>query len=528
MSDDWSTFKRIGDDISFDDLVEFSAEDEVASSVLRDASSEGTSTQAGLQTRSLQSAMDNYAAAMNQSAIAKSTGLPVRTPTQQYKGFAAEEYFKNTISVYEVLEGNANALVEELKNRKTEHSYVLEYMRHRNEVNEQINKTLHELIEDGDIELLMPFIGKITWFIQQDELMVGRQYISFDEALGSISETLEKIAKRIRYYWTKPITYLNADICYAYIELKEERLKLRNDAPDLRRERKDLIDKKRSAISDIRDKKSRRRDVGSELRSMSDSHSGDQWRWDSLWSERRSLTSDIDWLSSDIDRYSSRIDSLSSEIESLESAVKNSEATISSKKEARKKWNEKRAHIIKVLKSNDIYFRADRRIAEQDETDIIVTRLEEIQQIRETGEAEAQKIYKQEYEEIIRLHEEKAGNYEEQRRALHKKHQEVEAVCLKSEQRVSLAEKRLEFSKESDHRFVLVKLFSESSAVTTAKDEREKASAALGKAQETKNFIELQIDELEKAADAEAKSEYNSCCNCTISCSDIISAKGMY
>lgn len=52
MSDDWSTFKRIGDDISFDDLVEFSAEDEVASSVLRDASSEGTSTQAGLQTRS--------------------------------------------------------------------------------------------------------------------------------------------------------------------------------------------------------------------------------------------------------------------------------------------------------------------------------------------------------------------------------------------------------------------------------------------------------------------------------------------
>ena len=60
MSDDWSTFKRIGDDISYDDLVEFSAEDEVASSVIRDASSEGTSTQAGLQTRSLQSAMDNY------------------------------------------------------------------------------------------------------------------------------------------------------------------------------------------------------------------------------------------------------------------------------------------------------------------------------------------------------------------------------------------------------------------------------------------------------------------------------------
>ena len=60
---------------------------------------------------------------------------------------------------------------------------MLDYMRHRNEVNEQINNSLHELIEGGDVDLLMPFIEKITWFIQQDELMVGRQYISFDEAL---------------------------------------------------------------------------------------------------------------------------------------------------------------------------------------------------------------------------------------------------------------------------------------------------------------------------------------------------------
>ena len=59
-------------------------------------------------------------------------------------------------------------------------------MRHRNEVNEEINNSLHELIEGGDIDLLMPFIDKITWFIQQDELMVGRQYISFDEALNLV------------------------------------------------------------------------------------------------------------------------------------------------------------------------------------------------------------------------------------------------------------------------------------------------------------------------------------------------------
>ena len=73
MSSDLNTFKKIGEEISFDDLVDFSTEDEIASSVIRDASSEGTATQAGIQTQSLQSAIDNYAKAMNQSAIAKST-----------------------------------------------------------------------------------------------------------------------------------------------------------------------------------------------------------------------------------------------------------------------------------------------------------------------------------------------------------------------------------------------------------------------------------------------------------------------
>ena len=90
MSDLFDGTKRIGEDICFDNLVDFSAEDEVASSVIRDASSEGTSTQAGLQTRSLQSAVDNYASAMNQSAIDKSTGLSVKyiisSPCNKRKG----------------------------------------------------------------------------------------------------------------------------------------------------------------------------------------------------------------------------------------------------------------------------------------------------------------------------------------------------------------------------------------------------------------------------------------------------------
>ena len=86
---------RIQPNFDFDVLIDLSDEKEaVVSSIIRDVSSEGTAARAGVQAKSLQSAMDSYARAMDQSAIAKSTGLPVRTPSHQYKGFISEEYIK--------------------------------------------------------------------------------------------------------------------------------------------------------------------------------------------------------------------------------------------------------------------------------------------------------------------------------------------------------------------------------------------------------------------------------------------------
>jgi hypothetical protein len=72
---------------------------------LRNATSVGNATQAGLQTASLQSVIDGYAQAMNQSAIAKTTGLPVKTPSTTYKGFVAEEYFKQTLKINALAKG---------------------------------------------------------------------------------------------------------------------------------------------------------------------------------------------------------------------------------------------------------------------------------------------------------------------------------------------------------------------------------------------------------------------------------------
>lgn len=91
--------------IDIDDLL---VEDDSESAILvtlRDASSVGQATQSGIQMNALQEAMDNYAKSMNEFAIAKSTGMPVKTPIAQYKGFAAEEYYKHTIKINALAKG---------------------------------------------------------------------------------------------------------------------------------------------------------------------------------------------------------------------------------------------------------------------------------------------------------------------------------------------------------------------------------------------------------------------------------------
>ena len=350
--------------------------------------------------------------------------------------------------------------------------------------------------------------------VKRKQAALRQEMTSKKSEIRTLTNRLDLLAEKIRYYWAKPITYLNADICYAYMELREEKERLKNEAPNLRRERDELIKKKQSAVSEICDKKRRRRDVGSELRSMSDSHSSDQWKWDSLQSERSSLSSDIDWLSSDIDHYSSKIESLNTDIASLKSAVKTSENVISSKKAERKQWGEKKLRIVGIIRKYDKEFRSGRKTTEEDEMNIIASRISEIQQIREIGIIEAQKVYKQESEEIQRAHEEKARELEDQKLLLVTRLQDAVSECSKCMQRVSNAEKNLETRKNSDDRFVLYKLFSESDTVTVAKDELDKASTALVKAKEDKKMVESKIAELEKELATEIEYFNNQVANC--------------
>jgi len=104
---------------------------------------------------------------------------------------AMETYIANSYaqyaSTYEVVARSADYLRDELAHRKTEHSYVLSYMRSRNEINAELNDILSELNSDEeDRRMLYPFIKRLDSFIKQDRLLVGRQYVSYDLILALV------------------------------------------------------------------------------------------------------------------------------------------------------------------------------------------------------------------------------------------------------------------------------------------------------------------------------------------------------
>ena len=97
--------------------------------------------------------------------------------------FVANSY-NQFIGLYDVFSGKIDSILAELNKQVDTHSYVLQYARNRNKTNEQLNEMLFELMNDpGSIDLLKPFVEKIQRFMETDELIIGKQYLSYDEAL---------------------------------------------------------------------------------------------------------------------------------------------------------------------------------------------------------------------------------------------------------------------------------------------------------------------------------------------------------
>lgn len=97
--------------------------------------------------------------------------------------YVANSYMQYA-AIYDVISGEIQDCIEELYQNKVIHSELLDYMNHRNMINNELNAILHELMEDDENQVLLkPFIDRMLRFMQQDELLIGRQYISFDEAM---------------------------------------------------------------------------------------------------------------------------------------------------------------------------------------------------------------------------------------------------------------------------------------------------------------------------------------------------------
>ena len=87
-------------------------------------------------------------------------------------------------AIYDVISGDIQDCMEQLFQNRSVYSELLNYMNHRNAINNELNTVLHELMVDEDnLSLLKPFIDRITNFMQQDELLIGRQYVSSEEVM---------------------------------------------------------------------------------------------------------------------------------------------------------------------------------------------------------------------------------------------------------------------------------------------------------------------------------------------------------
>ena len=90
--------------IEFEEILLDGSYESEPSNIKR-ASLGGLGTDVGMKKQSLQDAIDNFSSELNKAAIAKSTGRPVMTPSAQYKGFAAEEHFKQTLKINALAKG---------------------------------------------------------------------------------------------------------------------------------------------------------------------------------------------------------------------------------------------------------------------------------------------------------------------------------------------------------------------------------------------------------------------------------------
>lgn len=88
------------------------------------------------------------------------------------------------ISLQMIYDQNTDKLVKAYECNGEEHNAILQYMEERIQTNERINSILDEFMElYDDRQSIMPIIYQIQYVMNQDKLLIGKQHISYEDAL---------------------------------------------------------------------------------------------------------------------------------------------------------------------------------------------------------------------------------------------------------------------------------------------------------------------------------------------------------
>lgn len=260
----------------------------------------------------------------------------------------------------------------------------------------------------------LPTIKYIEWVIQQkiqmskqyskkrrdamnSQKVISKEIRQINNSVKSTTEEMKEIAKRIRYYWAHPITYLNVDISYEKKEITEAKKQIKN--------------------------------VGEELHKMASVHSDDQYKWIELQEEREKLVSKKD-------------------------SLKNS---ITSKKEELNQWIEKRNYIFEICNKFEVRI-MNYENAQTDEEYTITTRLNELKIIKEEGRVEAEKKCEKAKLELVSLYNKEHKKLESDKDSIDNEIKQLQKKRTETLKNLSLAEEEVKKIKDGDDRFFLMKI----------------------------------------------------------------------
>lgn len=102
--------------------------------------------------------------------------------------YVSNSYFEY-MSLYDVMSGNTLEMERSLRANIISHNAILDSLRNRVRVNQELNELLDGMMKDEQDRLLLePIIRRLRYYMDHDEMIIGKQYISYDEALALVSE----------------------------------------------------------------------------------------------------------------------------------------------------------------------------------------------------------------------------------------------------------------------------------------------------------------------------------------------------